>query len=43
MSAKLTIKEEMRAIDTKDRAWYDSLTDDEKKKGWLVGPYEIHK
>lgn len=29
---KLTIKEEMRAIDSKDRAWYDSLTDEERKK-----------
>lgn len=29
---KLTIKEEMRAIDTKNRSWYDSLTDEEKKK-----------
>ena len=41
MSAKLTIKEEMRAIDTKDRAWYDSLTDDEKKKVglWVLMRY----
>jgi hypothetical protein len=29
---KLTIKEEMRAIDTKDRDWYNSLTDEERKK-----------
>lgn len=29
---KLTIKEEMRAIDTKDRGWYDSLTAEERKK-----------
>lgn len=30
--SKLSIKEEMRSIDEKDRAWYDSLTDEEKKK-----------
>ena len=32
MSNKLNIKEEMRSIDTKDRGWYDSLTEEEKKK-----------
>ena len=38
---KLTIKEEMRAIDTKDRAWYESLTEEEKKKlsPWLLMRY----
>lgn len=30
--SKLTIKEEMRAVDVKDRGWYDSLTDEERKK-----------
>lgn len=41
MSNKLNIKEEMRSIDTKDRAWYDSLTDEEKKKLgiWLLMRY----
>lgn len=41
MADKLTIKEEMRAIDTKDRAWYDSLTDEEKKKlsPWMLMRY----
>lgn len=29
---KLTIKEEMRAIDSKDRSWYNSLTEEEQKK-----------
>lgn len=29
---KLTIKEEMRAIDTKNRDWYGSLTSEERKK-----------
>lgn len=39
--SKLTIKEEMRAIDTKDRDWYDSLTEEEKKKLgiWLLMRY----
>jgi len=39
--SKLNIKEEMRAIDTKDRSWYDSLTDEEKKKlsPWLLMRY----
>lgn len=32
MSNKLDIKEEMRAIDCRDKAWYDSLTDEEKEK-----------
>ena len=41
MSNKLNIKEEMRAIDAKDRTWYDSLTDEEKKKLglWLLMRY----
>lgn len=41
MSTKLTIKEEMRAIDEKDRQWYDSLTDEEKSKLsiWLLMRY----
>lgn len=41
MSNKLNIKEEMRAIDTKDRAWYNSLTEEEKKKLgiWLLMRY----
>lgn len=30
--SKLSIKNEMRAIDTKDRKWYDSLTDEEREK-----------
>lgn len=30
--SKLNIKSEMRAIDTKDRKWYDSLTEEEKTK-----------
>ena len=29
---KLTIKEEMRAIDQRDRAWRASLTEEEQKK-----------
>ena len=33
VNAKLTIKNEMSAIDTKNRSWYSSLTDEEKKKG----------
>lgn len=39
--SKLNIKEEMRSIDAKDRAWYGSLTDDEKKKLglWLLMRY----
>ncbi|SVD48545.1 uncharacterized protein METZ01_LOCUS401399 [marine metagenome] len=39
--SKLNIKEEMRAIDTKDRGWYDSLTSDEKTKLgiWLLMRY----
>ena len=28
--SKLNIKEEMQAIDSKDRRWYDSLTEEEK-------------
>lgn len=39
--SKLNIKEEMRAIDAKDRGWYDSLTAEEKKKlsPWLLMRY----
>ena len=29
---KLTIKEEMRAIDKRDMGWWDTLTEDEQKK-----------
>ena len=38
---KLNIKEEMRAIDAKDRRWYDSLTEEEKSKlgMWLLMRY----
>ncbi len=32
MSGKLTIAQEMAALDSKDREFYDSLTDEEKKK-----------
>lgn len=32
MSDKLTIANEMRAFDSKDRAFYNSLTDEEKRK-----------
>jgi hypothetical protein len=32
MSNKLTIQSEMAALDSKDREFYDSLTDEEKKK-----------
>ena len=32
MMSKLDIKNEMKAIDTKDRKWYNSLTDEEKSK-----------
>lgn len=32
MSDKLNIANEMRAFDTKDREFYDSLTDEERKK-----------
>lgn len=39
--SKLSIKEEMRAIDTKDRSWYNSLTDEERKKVgiWVLMRY----
>lgn len=30
--SKLNIKEEMQAIGSKDRRWYDSLTEEEKRK-----------
>ena len=32
MVNKLSIKEEMRAIDQRDRGWWDSLTEEEQKK-----------
>ncbi len=32
MSDKLSIQNEMRAFDSKDRGFYDSLTDEERKK-----------
>ena len=39
--SKLNIKEELRAIDAKDRVWYDSLTEEEKSKLgiWLLMRY----
>jgi len=39
--SKLNIKEEMRAIDAKDRRWYNSLTEEEKSKLgiWLLMRY----
>ena len=39
--SKLNIKEEMRAIEAKDRRWYDSLTEEEKGKlgMWLLMRY----
>lgn len=38
---KLDIKQEMRAIDTKNRSWYNSLSDDERKQvsPWLLMRY----
>ena len=41
VNAKLTIKNEMSAIDTKNRTWYGSPTDDEKKKVgiWVLMRY----
>lgn len=41
VSAKLSIKNEMSAIDTKNRSWYKSLTDEEKKKVgiWILMRY----
>lgn len=37
----LTIKEEMSAVDTKNRKWYDNLTAEEKKKvsPWVLMRY----
>jgi hypothetical protein len=32
MSAKLTLAQELAALDTKDRGFYDELTDEERKK-----------
>ena len=32
MSNKLDIKNELKAISTRDRNWYKSLTEEEKKK-----------
>ncbi len=39
--ATLTIKTEMQAIDTKNRTWYNSLTDEEKKSLniWVLTRY----
>ena len=39
--ADLSIKSEMSAIDTKNRSWYNSLTDEEKKKVgiWVLMRY----
>lgn len=44
MVDKLSIKEEMRVIDCKDRRWYDSLTDEERSKVgiWLLMRYTSH-
>ena len=41
MSNKLTIKEEMRAIDQRDVGWWDTLTEEEKKKisPWVLMRY----
>ena len=41
MSNKLSIKEEMRAIDQRDTGWWDTLTDEEKKKvsPWVLMRY----
>jgi len=41
MSNKLTIKEEMRAIDQRDMGWWDTLTDEEQKKisPWVLMRY----
>tara|TARA_Y100000389_G_scaffold202546_1_gene248140 strand:+ start:48 stop:509 length:462 start_codon:yes stop_codon:yes gene_type:complete len=41
MSNKLTIKEEMRAIDQRDAGWWDTLTEEEQKKisPWLLMRY----
>ena len=40
-SGKLSIKQEMAAIDTKDRKWYDSLSAEEEKKVgiWVLMRY----
>lgn len=40
MTDRLDIKTEMRALDLKDRGFYDSLTDEEKKK---FSPYMMMK
>ena len=41
MSDKLTIKEEMRAIDQRDVGWWDTLTEEEQKKvsPWVLMRY----
>ena len=41
MSDKLTIKEEMRAIDQRDTGWWDTLTEEEQKKvsPWVLMRY----
>ena len=38
---KLSIKEEMRAIDQRDSGWWDSLTEEEQKKIgiWILMRY----
>lgn len=53
MSDKLSIRSEMRAFDTKDRDFYDSLTEEERKKfstflmlkygGNVEGSYELQE
>ena len=53
MSDKLNIANEMRCLDSKDRSFYDSLTDEERKKfsnylmiRWgssVVGPSELQE
>ena len=41
MSNKLTIKEEMRAIDQREMGWWDTLTEEEQKKisPWVLMRY----
>ena len=41
MSNKLSIKEEMRAIDQRDMGWWDTLTEEEQKKisPWVLMRY----
>jgi hypothetical protein len=40
MSTKLTLADQLRAIDTKDRTFYDRLTEEERKK---FSPYLMFK